>query len=458
MKSFFLFTLCCWAVLAQAQQNFQALAIGQLQEGIIKRKFRKQPKFEETKPLHQPGKIYTLNTMLYINDKARGLHLVDNSNPATPRFVSFVDIPGNMDVALNNGILYADSYADLLVINLSNRETKRINNVFTESFVRLHPEAAKKSKAAPNTLSLNGSNNAVSPNAGGVGTAKGGSMARFCIVGTYLYVLDDRTMKVFDISKPLNPIQVATENAGFIIETIFPNGNQLFIGGMEGVYIYDISNPRQPRRLSLFQHTKACDPVVVQGQFAYVTLRAGTNCSPSRQSNQLDILDISNLSRPRLVKTHNTREPRGLAVLNEHLFLCDANELIAYQLLGNGEIRKLDQVMVDNAYDVMAFPGGLVIVVGRQGVYQYQFVNGKFQSLSQLAATGQPAPVPGNDGGGVRPNPSPNPRPNPRTPRLPRVPTPRPNPKPSPNPRPNPAPNPNPNPSPIPHLNGINGR
>ena len=37
----------------------------------------------------------------------------------------------------------------------------------------------------------------------------------------------------------------------------------------------------------------SCDPVVVQGDYAFVTLRGGTECQGF--SNQLDIIDISTL-------------------------------------------------------------------------------------------------------------------------------------------------------------------
>ena len=39
------------------------------------------------------------------------------------------------------------------------------------------------------------------------------------------------------------------------------------------MFIYDNTNPQAPYFLSRFQHAEACDPVFVEGDYAYVTLR-----------------------------------------------------------------------------------------------------------------------------------------------------------------------------------------
>ena len=60
--------------------------------------------------------------------------MVDNSNPESPQIIKFIEIPGSVDMAIKEDILYADSYVDLVAIDISNmddiREVKRIENVF----------------------------------------------------------------------------------------------------------------------------------------------------------------------------------------------------------------------------------------------------------------------------------------------------------------------------------------
>ncbi|MGV3658020.1 MAG: hypothetical protein ACO1NX_08695 [Chitinophagaceae bacterium] len=49
----------------------------------------------------------------------------------------------------------------------------------------------------------------------------GGSMARFTIVGNYLYTVDKSDLKVFEIADPSNPVFKQTVPVGFEIETIY---------------------------------------------------------------------------------------------------------------------------------------------------------------------------------------------------------------------------------------------
>jgi hypothetical protein len=86
------------------------------------------------KMLKTPGKIYAKGNFLFINEVNKGIHIIDNSNPAAPQTISFINIPGNQDLAVKNDILYADSYIDLIALDISNprdiRIVKRLENVF----------------------------------------------------------------------------------------------------------------------------------------------------------------------------------------------------------------------------------------------------------------------------------------------------------------------------------------
>ena len=50
----------------------------------------------------------------------KGIHILDNTTPANPKNVAFIDIPGNMDLAVKGDILYADLYTDLVTLDISN--------------------------------------------------------------------------------------------------------------------------------------------------------------------------------------------------------------------------------------------------------------------------------------------------------------------------------------------------
>ena len=68
------------------------------------------------------------------------------------------------------------------------------------------------------------------------------------------------------------------------------------------MHIYSITEPESPNFVSTYQHVVSCDPVVVDDEYAYVTLRTGTTCAGWQ--NQLEVIDIQTLSNPQLVATY----------------------------------------------------------------------------------------------------------------------------------------------------------
>ena len=67
-----------------------------------------------------PGKIVLLGNYIFLNEVDKGIHIIDNGNPASPQNVAFINIPGNMDLALKGNILYADLYTDMVTLDISN--------------------------------------------------------------------------------------------------------------------------------------------------------------------------------------------------------------------------------------------------------------------------------------------------------------------------------------------------
>src|SRR5690606_19798449 len=86
------------------------------------------------KSLEQSGKIYIFKDFLFINEPMKGIHIFDNVNPSNPRAIAFLNIPGNVDMAVNDNVLYADSYVDLLTFDLSSPENPKLLNRIEEVF------------------------------------------------------------------------------------------------------------------------------------------------------------------------------------------------------------------------------------------------------------------------------------------------------------------------------------
>jgi len=81
----------------------------------------------------QTGKIYYLAPYIYVNERYKGVHVINNTNPAYPVKEGFILAPGCIDMAVKGNILYLDNSVDLVSFDLSSKQvTKRIRNVFPE--------------------------------------------------------------------------------------------------------------------------------------------------------------------------------------------------------------------------------------------------------------------------------------------------------------------------------------
>lgn len=346
------------------------------------------------KSLHTSGKIYIYEDYLFINEPLEGIHIFDNSNPANPKAVSFVKIPGNVDMAIKDDALYVDSYVDLLTFDLSNpskpnlidrekdvfqslyvygfqpgREDDRIVVGYKDTLVRYdnvntyNPFDPKK-----DMYYLNNSVSEVGSTYG-----QGGSMARFTLAQEHLYAVDASTLHLFDVRETSNPRFVKNIPLGWGIETIFPYKDKLFIGSNTGMFIYDIANASNPVQLARYSHVRACDPVVVNDTHAFVTLRTGAICAGT--ANVLEVLDIRDLKNPVLVKSYQMQNPHGLALAGNVLYLCEGkygfksfNAADVFEI-GNNRLEHLQNL---NSTDVIPGPKSL-IVIGEDGVCQYDY-------------------------------------------------------------------------------------
>lgn len=162
----------------------------------------------------------------------------------------------------------------------------------------------------------------VSSNPGTIGV--GGSLARFTIVGNYLYTVDKQNLKVFDITNPSQPVFKRSVAAGFEIETIFPFNGKLFLGSTSVIYIFSIDDPANPQKISeAISPTvmRRCDPVVAKDSAAYATLRTNSSCGGT--VSILAAYDIRDINHPVQRGRVELYEPYGLGYSGNTLYVCD---------------------------------------------------------------------------------------------------------------------------------------
>jgi hypothetical protein len=213
------------------------------------------------------------------------------------------------------------------------------------------------------------------------GEGTGGSMARFTVAGDHLYTVDDRTLKVFSLADPKKPVLKTNRNVGFDVETLFPLGKNLFLGTSTGMFIFDITSPENPEKISFYEHIFACDPVVSDGRYAYVTLSA-SNTRCWRTVNELHIIDIQNKVAPKQVSTHALSSPRGLAIRNDTLWICD-DGLKVFDVHDKSRINQLVHFRDVPAFDLI-LNGRLALVTGEKGFVQYRIGNNTITKLSEI--------------------------------------------------------------------------
>jgi hypothetical protein len=359
------------------------------------------------------GKIYIKDNYLFVNEKYKGIHVFDNSNPASPVNLAFLDIPGNVDLAVKGKYLYADNYVDLIVLDISNLnspvEVARIKDIFPYTIpetsgmypicnidkeqgvivgwqVQQVTEELTDNGMSPYYYFDKGMGAFMMNESAGAPTRTvgiGGSMARFIINGDQFYGLNQTNMQVININNPIHPVAGTKIEMSRMVETVFIEGSNLFVGTQTGMLIYDVSAPATPVYKSEYNHFQSCDPVVVQDSYAYVTLRAGNRCG--NWQNVMEVIDLKDIMSPVLMKSYTMSEPYGLGIDNKILFVCDGQAgLKIYDATDplRIDLHLLKQYTNLKALDVIPF-GNVLIMIAQDGIYQYSYTD--LQNIKQLS-------------------------------------------------------------------------
>ena len=354
--------------------------------------------------LEKPGKISFYGSHMFINEYQKGIHVVDLSDPANPELKAFIEVPGNVDMAIRNDQLYAESYVDLLIIDISDPEQPELSERIEDLFEYIIPpydyeyplDEIDEDKGVITAFDLKKITREVhsyphpwpvfydyrleSSFDGGIGAASnntygvGGSMARFITYDNYLYTLDSNwKLKSINISNPKD-LKVESELSLWGgVETVFIADDMLYVGTANGMHILDLVNPGTPNFLSTYQHITACDPVVVEGDRAYVTLRSGNTCGGNQ--DLLEVVDISDKFKPERLSSFTMTEPYGLGIDSGTLFVCEGEYgLKVYDATYESSITShlISSFPGIHAYDVIPLENFL-FMIGDDGFYIYDY-------------------------------------------------------------------------------------
>ncbi len=372
-------------------------------EIMSKAAFRSSVDIVAPQNIKKAGKIYAYNDYIFVNDINKGVHIIDNTNPKSPKAIKYIRIPGNEDISIKDNYLYADSATDLLVFDISNINSvslvERLEDVFTVYNYNIPEEAQEIDYVAYNyqTDIIVGwtirqerrkiDDNQRNEDFVNIANAesnvgKGGSLARFQIVKNYLYTVGSHEMSIFNIENLAAPSLVTKQGVGWNIETMFQAEEYLYLGSTIGMFIYSLENPAAPTYVSDFTHWEGCDPVVVDGDYAYLTLRGGNLCG--QDESVLEVIDISDKTTPTLVKRYVLDNPYGLGIKGNTLFVCDGTA--GLKLFNKADPLALSLVETFKniqAKDVIPLDN-VLLMIGSNTLYQYQYLNDSLVLISEF--------------------------------------------------------------------------
>lgn len=356
---------------------------------------------EEDFTIGKPGNIYIYDHYLLVGERTRGIHILDNSNPASPIPLKFIQLKGNSNFTVVNRVILADNGPDLVSIDISdldhiqlvNREVNvNTENIRGDKFIVDYNKTTKKEKVE---CSNNNGRRFLSTtadagaSANAFNTGKGGSMSKFAVIDNYLYIVNSSELMPYNVSNPSKPVkQLKMGLNASNIETLFPYKSYLYMGASDGVHIYNTqSSKAAPAFVSTLTHFFGCDPVIVDKDYAFSTIRGGTACR-SNNISALNIYDVKDPAYSFNVRMQSMIEPYGLGIKDDLLFVCQGkNGLYVY----DWDISTKNLTFRHNYPEIHAFDvivnGNSLIVTADNGLFQFDISSkDNIVYLSQLAA------------------------------------------------------------------------
>ena len=267
--------------------------------------------------IYYPHSMTLDGSRLYVSDTSAGLHVYDVSNLSAPTKVLRIPLTYNVSSAVKDGIVFTNHGSQLQAIKITG-DTYEVVAKIGEAPGR--PRVIDNPGMDEGGYGCMACGGSFDPDMTAPPASSGSSFATFAVVDNQLYRVDGSygRLLVYDVTDASKPALVSTVNASWSIETLFPTPTLLFVGGSRGMYIFDRTDPLKPQQISKIEHAVACDPVVVEGSTAFITLRSWAGCG---MTDELMCVNISDPANPMIIGEKALPSPFGLAVQNAQLFL-----------------------------------------------------------------------------------------------------------------------------------------
>lgn len=320
-----------------------------------------------------PLDVRVVGAHAYVANGEAGLEIVDVSNPVTPTLVSQYDTPGMArSLAVVNDLAYvADGEGGLRVIDVSNPTAPEE--------LGFHPGAgevqavyvvdgyAYLADSEKGLLILDVTN----PNMPRLVGTHPGAARDVVVVPPYAYVASPAGLRVLNVSNPARPVWTGFYAAPGDVFALAVNGNHAYVAASTaGLRIVDISNPSAPTEVGFHATPIYAIDVDVHGDRAYVKL--GDPYGYSRYlPGQLDIVDVANPTLPRLVGGYEEiRYGQRVTVAWPYAYVVNGEyELRILDIANPPTLREVDRYAMPGNVLNFAVTTDYAYIVGVDGLY-----------------------------------------------------------------------------------------
>lgn len=316
------------------------------------------------------------------NDQGGILHIVDVSSPHNPRHVGSLNLPGEAtDIAVSGPYAYVTD-------ELNGLRTFDIRNPGSPLEISYFPIPGTVGRIATDGSYIYGigsklwiidARNLRPPWLAGYYNLSPREVRDIAAANQRVYLLYEwGLLEIIDVSNPANPrLMFRSSLAAYGIDAV---GNYLYVGTYNGLQIMDVSNPSSPRLIG--SAPGSVDDVTVAGDYAYVT-----------NGPQLRIIQIRDPANPRQIGVYEVPDAtevivypiiKGVGVQSNYVYIIYPGASASRDSIGR--LRIIDVSHPEAPYSVGLYelpPGWNAVGIEVGGPYAYLL--GAKCSLSSLS-------------------------------------------------------------------------
>ena len=276
------------------------------------------------------GDAAVVGDIAFVADGYAGLQVIDLSDPAHPERVGGYNTGGRaLGVVVDGSFAYvADGPGGLKVVDISNLERPRlVASVSTNGFVSRATVVRKTVYVAASLggLEIFDVNDPAAPQRlGGIETS--GNALDVAVAGNLAYVADEgEGLQIFDVTDPAKPQRLAGIKTRWRANRVKVVNNLAYVADFwSGFDVIDVQDPRNPERLGRYEAADfgagLIEDLTVVGDLLYLG-SIGPQSGPGYMGQGVRIFDVRDPRQPRLVGANSELWAFSVVVANGKLYV-----------------------------------------------------------------------------------------------------------------------------------------